>query len=468
MSKIPLVTLAGLAVAASAHGQTTLLNQGFNSGNVPPSGWSEQNNGSSEGWQSNADDTMALHSDEAGWNDNALISPALDMTSVAQAWVHGIHGQNFAAWREQNLVQVTIDGGLSFQTLGQLAGPDGQGYPFHYDLSAYLDQSALQLAFRYQGSYANEWFLDNVTVDDQAPPPPAPHWPNLPSEFVSGQTWMEDFDAITIGDLPAHMAVNSVHSFTRLPDVDGWCNVGQIGPSAGAYSGGNALEMGLAPGSVNYHDVSNALIIGLNGTGVQDFHLSLHARQFGEDLSPDDGIWVSTDGNQWQQIVSDWAAATGGETEEGEWRTLSCDLSDGGLDLSGDFYLAFAQQDNYPFKTEDGVAVDQLALDRPVFNAVNLIVAEVATLTVENVDPYSLVLPLRSFSAGQTTTALGLLDLATPFESMGFLAPDENGLAQVEFLIPYLAKDRTFYLQALEINGMEARISNLLIEKVTN
>jgi hypothetical protein len=468
MSKSLLVPAALLSCATSLMGQTTLLNQNFNSGNVPPFGWSESNNGASQGWQADVTGTMALHSDESGWNDNALISPVMDLTTVGLAFVHGVQGQNFSAWREQNLVQVTLDGGLSFQTIGQLSGPDGQGYSFHFDLSTYLGQSAVQLSLRYQGSYANEWFLDHVVVDDQNPPPPAAHWPNLPTAFVSGVAWMEDFDAITAGSLPPHMAVNSVNSYTRLTDLEGWCNVGQLGPSNGAYSSSNALEMGLVPGSMEYHDVSNALIIGLNGAGVMDFHFSFHARQFGEEISPDDGIWVSEDGSNWTLVVGDWVALTGGTLLEGEWRTAHCDLSTAGLDLSGDFYLAIAQQDNYPYKNEDGVGVDQLALDRPVMDAVNLVVSETATLTVENVDPYSLVLPLRSFSDGLTPTAMGLLNLGQPFESLGFLTPDAAGIAQAQFQVPFLAKGLTFYLQALEINGLDARISNLLVEKVTN
>ncbi len=282
MSKSLLVSAALLCCAPSLVGQTTLLNQNFNSGSVPPSGWLESNNGASEGWIADASGTMALHSDVAGWNDNALISPEMDLTAVSQAFIHGVQGQNFSAWRELNRVEITLDGGLSFQTIGQFSGPDGQGYNFHFDLSSYIGQSAVQLSFRYQGSYANEWFLDHVVVDDQNPPPPAPHWPNLPTTFVSGVTWMEDFDSITVGNLPSHMEVNSVNSYTRLADPEGWCNVGQLSGSNGAYSGSNALEMGLIPGSVEYHDVSNALILGLNGFGIDDFHFSFHARQFGD------------------------------------------------------------------------------------------------------------------------------------------------------------------------------------------
>lgn len=456
------------ATSAQTAAQTTLLTQDFNSGTVPPPGWSEDNNGNSEGWQPDVSGTMALHSDEAGWNDNGLLSPSFDLTAVSEAYVHGIHGQNFSAWREQNLIQVSLDGGLSFQTVGAVDGPDGQGFGFHFDLGAYLGQSAVQLCLRYQGSYANEWFMDHVVIDDQAPPPPAPHWPNLPTAFASGKGWMEDFDDISIGSLPPYMAANAVHSFTRLPDADGWCNAGQLATSAGAYSGPNALEMGLAPGTLEYHDVSNALIFGLNGSEVEDFHFSFHARQFGEEISADDGVWISLDGEQWTLVLSDWVALTGGSSFEGKWRTVRCNLADSGLDLNGDFYLAIAQQDNYPYKNQDGVSVDQLALDRPVLDAVNLIVNQTATLTVENVDPYSIVLPLRSLFSGETATALGLVNLGYPFESMGFLIPDESGFAQIQFQVPYLAKDKTFFLQALEITGLKARMSNLLEEKVTN
>ena len=460
--------LLGFSLASGAAAQTTLLFEDFNSGVVPPAGWTEENNGVGEGWKADVSGMMAWHSDDAGANDNALLSPALDFTALTEASVSGLQGQVFAAWREQNLIQVSLDGGLSFQTVGQIDSPDGMGIPFQADLSAFVGQASVQLGLRYQGNFANQWFVDQVEVSDQAPPPPAPLWPNLPTTFQSGQSWSENFDAITPGNLPSYMAVNSVDSYTRLADSEGWCNAGQIQASPGAYSGNNALEMGLVPGVTNYHDVSNALILGLNGSAVQDFYFSLHARQFGDEVSPDDGIWLSLNGSDWHQVTTDWQALTGGEENIGEWVTLSFDLAASSLDLSGDFYLAIAQQDNYPFKNQDGVSVDQLALDRPVLNVVNMVVNETAVLTVENVNPYSLVLPLQSLFKGTSQTAFGQLDLGHPFESLGFLRPNGAGYAEAQFQVPYLAKDKTFYIQALEVNGLEARISNLLVETVTN
>ncbi len=458
---------AAILLAAHAAAQTTVLTEDFNAGVVPPIGWTQINNGNSVGWRADSSGSMAMHSDERGWNDNVLLTPSMDLSALSQVFLHGVQGQNFAAWRDQNLIEVSLDGGLTFENLYEEQAPDGQGIGFEVDLSAYAGAPGLQIGWRYLGNYANEWFLDQISVDDIAPPPAAPHWANLPSEFTSAVAWLEDFDSVTAGSLPPYMAVNALHSYTRLPDADGWCNVGQVQGSAGAYSSPNALEMGLVPGSQNHHQVSNALVIGLNGAGVEDFTFSFHARQFGEESSADDGIWLSLDGLNWTSVLSDWVSITGGTSNQSNWRTISTDLAASGLDLSSDFYLAIAQEDNYPYKDQDGVAVDQLAMDRPVVDLIDLIVAQTATLTIYNVEPYSLIVPLRSSSKGLTQTAYGTLHLAMPFDSLGILAADASGVAQAQFNVPFFAEGMTFFIQALELNGLEARFSNLLIEKVT-
>ena len=55
---------AGLvAFAGTLSAQTTLLTETFDSGVVPPTGWSETNNGNSAGWEPDFTGLKAWHDD---------------------------------------------------------------------------------------------------------------------------------------------------------------------------------------------------------------------------------------------------------------------------------------------------------------------------------------------------------------------------------------------------------------------
>ena len=101
------------------------------------------------------------------------------------------------------------------------------------------------------------------------------------------------------------MATN--HGLQGANDPDAWCNVAQQGVSGlGAFSGTQSLEMGLDPNATNYHDVWNALIIGLDGTGQGDLTLDFKIIDHGEESNIWDGVWVSDDGLNWKFTGEDW------------------------------------------------------------------------------------------------------------------------------------------------------------------
>ncbi len=453
---------AGLvALASNAAAQTTLLTESFDSGVVPPTGWTEANNGVSAGWEPDFTGLKAWHDDYTGANDNGLMSPAFDATAVTEMYMHAIQDQAFASWRDQNLVEVTLDGGLTYTTVySETTGTSADGIGLEADMSAFAGNAGVQVNFHYIGDYANEWDIVDMLIDDIAPPPPPPTWAHLPTTFMPADGFRENFESLG-GVVPSHMAVNMLDSGTRLDYADAWCNVGQLAACTSPYDGATNLEMGLLPGSTNYYDVSNALIIGLNGAGATDMTMSFQAIDFGEELSDDDGVFVSSDGLNWEACMTDWAANAGFEV----YSLATCDLGSTSVDTSGDFYVAIAQQDNFPYGYLDGIGVDNITVSCPVYAVSNLVAGGTANLDLSGAIPGAYVYLAYSLTPGPTATPYGLADLGSPYTIIGKFFADASGNVNVTMPIPAIAAGITAWTQGLEITPTTARFSNGL--KVT-
>jgi hypothetical protein len=289
-----------------------------------------------------------------------------------------------------------------------------------------------------------------------APPPPPPYWPNLPSTFESAVGFRENFETIA-GNTPRYMALNALDSTTRLADAEAWCNIGGTAVCLDPYDGAYALEMGLDPNSTNYHNVSNAMILGLNGAGVTDFTMSFQAINHGEELSTDDGVFVSADGLTWENVVTDWAALVG---SVGTHALVSFDLASTSVDVSGDFYVAVAQMDNFPYANLDGVGIDNITVGSPILIATNVVAGAAATLDVSGADPGSVVILAYSELAGPTATPFGMADLGSPFTTVGRFVPDAQGDVSTNVNVPPLAAGLTIWMQGLEISGAGGRFTN--------
>jgi hypothetical protein len=466
MSSIRLLgTLAFVFVGRASFAQTVALDEDFTGAIFPPTNWTEVNNGVSLGWESNGVD-RAVHADYFGDNDNRLITRNVDLSTFAQAGLHLDHGQLFATYRELNDVEISLDGGLTFAVLHSVSSiADGPDLKVEIDLASYLGLSGLQFSFHYTGNFANEWSLDRLLVDDQPPIFP-PRWPNLPTSFVAADDYCEKFDGLQ-GVLPAHLAANSVDESTRLPDAEGWCNIGQLAPCVRSFSGTEALEMGLIPGTTNYHQVANALIFGLDGTTATNTAFEMQVYQMGEEVNLDDGLFVSLDGLDWQPVITDWAHMTGGPPNQRTWRRVTADLATAGLNLNGPYYLAIAQADDFPYNSQDGVVIDDFCIGGDVqalhYEVTNLLAGQVANLSVTGADPDSLVSFLYSRNgAGPVDTPYGLADVGQPYYRLATIDANLNGEARMQAQVPPLLNGVTIWTQAIEVLGITGRFTNSL------
>ncbi|HEX9794536.1 MAG TPA: integrin alpha [Planctomycetota bacterium] len=200
----------------------------------------------------------------------------------------------------------------------------------------------------------------------QPPPPPPPPWPHLPSTFASvGSGWSDDFEAHA-GVVPTNMAVNEIHTGSRLDEQDAFCNIGQNQPCNGgegnvvAHNGSFDLEMGGEPFGPTGRTTSNGLIIGLDGSGAGALELSYWVYDFGEEGNADDGIFLSANGTDWEAVQVGWIFP------DGVWtKVTGIDLSTTSVSTNGPFYLLIAQSDNNPLGSNDGVLLDELEVGPP-------------------------------------------------------------------------------------------------------
>ncbi len=444
------------ALAGSASAQTTVFAETFDSGVVPPTGWTELNNGVSLGWESDSTGTAAWHDDFYGANDNSLLSPAFDASGVSELYLHGLQGQLYPTWRDLNLIEVTLDGGLTFTAVYSETGTDTGDYlPMNVNLSTYAGISSIQLNFRFIGDYANEWDLYDIQVRDDPPPPPPPTWTHLPTTFFPAYGFRENFDSLN-GFVPSHMALNALDEATRNDDPEAWCNIGQAANCMDPYDGNACLEMGLMPGSSNSHLVSNALVIGLNGAGATNMIMTFQAMEFGEEVNANDGVFVSEDGLIWEPCLTEWHTHAG----QSEYNFVVCDLASTTVNVSGDFYVAIAQEDDYEFAYLDGVSIDNITINCPLYQEPNLVGGSTANFELNACTPGSFVSLVYSRTPGPTVTPYGIADVGSPYTRIGSTLAGGAGNVNFSESVPAAATGHTVWTQAVEIASTSARFSN--------
>ena len=164
-----------LLCAAPLSAQTTLLSEDFSSG--WPAGWMQVHNPGNlaTGWYHDSAQGVMRHSGQFDAN-NTLVSPALDLSSMSQAYLHfdgetenswWLHTHESAQGNGYSTIEVTVDGGQSWDILWDDASIDDDTYRFSLDLAPYLGPSQVHLGFHYRGDLDHALKIDHVLVDDR-------------------------------------------------------------------------------------------------------------------------------------------------------------------------------------------------------------------------------------------------------------------------------------------------------------
>ena len=296
---------------------------------------------------------------------------------------------------------------------------------------------------------------DSIAVYDTSgsPPPPPPAWPNLPTAFVAADGMFDDFESY-LGVVPPHMAVNELDGISGLADPEAYCDI--AGSSGlGAFSGTACLEMGLDPLSNNYHDVRNGLVIGLNGAGAYALNLDFQAIDHGEETDTWDGVWTSDDGTTWYQAYGPWTSLLN------SWQAVTgVNLDGAGANTNGDFYLLFAQDDNFPYGYLDGLGADDLSISDPgppppTLAVSGLVAGGTATVSVSNCTPGGLVRTAYSpYGGGPVATPYGDLLLTPPYTELPGITADGAGAGSLTATVPATASGVTVWLHGMDMGSL--------------
>jgi hypothetical protein len=288
-----------------------------------------------------------------------------------------------------------------------------------------------------------------------------------PLNLPAGSTTLplvEDFEAAA-GVVPGYMALTALDSATLLADPEAWCNIGNLAPCLNPFNGSFNLEMGLDPISTNYHNVRNAMVLSIDPTGYTGaMTMSAAIIDGGEETAAVDGIWLSSDGVNWYSVVQGWGAFIG---PTNTWESIDpLDLTSTAVDTSVPFYLAFVQEDNFPYLDLDGIGVDDISVPGqnppPVLNVGTLTGGAYGTLSVESLYPGAKTAFLASLVGSGPELYNGIeVNLSSPIINVANRNNDINGFAIFSQIVPAGLSGSTIYLQAVvsDVSGGYASTS---------
>ncbi len=248
---------------------------------------------------------------------------------------------------------------------------------------------------------------------------------NLPAG-VASLPFDEDFEAAA-GVVPGYMALTAIDVATLLPDAEAWANIGNLAACTNPFDGAYNLELGLIPGSTNYHDVRNAMVLGFDATGYTgDMTMSAVVIDGGEEFDTVDGVWVSDNGTDWYAISSDWGSFI---VPDNAWTNSDAmDMTSTAADVSGVFYVAFVQEDNFPYLDLDGIGVDGIHAPAQLVGSdlgpLNLPLGFLTPPFTENFEAAAGVVP--GYMALTELDAITLLPDPTAWANIGNRAPCLN------------------------------------------
>jgi hypothetical protein len=146
------------------------------------------------------------------------------------------------------------------------------------------------------------------------------------------------------------------------------------------------------------------------------------------------------------------------------------DLTGTPVDTSGDFYLMFGQEDNFPYDYLDGIGIDDIAVAGTgppplTYSATGLVGGGTATLTVTGATAGGGVLLGYSLTgAGPTNTPFGPVDMSAPITTLPTLTANASGVASMSTGVPGRASGFTVYTQGADLTT--SALTNSLAEVI--
>jgi hypothetical protein len=172
---LSLVAVAALAGSASSQ----VLSEDFSSG-VPPTGWVQVVNpgGSGVGWILDSIGGRAWHEDEylgGLFSDNTLVSPAFSLAGITSSTLTFDTETYYSSYLANNPLgygdgisnmEISTDGGATWTVVWtDTAVVDNNYITEVVDISAFDGAASVQVGIHFFGTYAQEWWVDNVVVD---------------------------------------------------------------------------------------------------------------------------------------------------------------------------------------------------------------------------------------------------------------------------------------------------------------
>jgi hypothetical protein len=316
---------------------TDYLNEGFEGGVVPPSGWTAVINNAYT-WQIHTlDPYSGIYAADVEYDpalipqDEWLVSPSLDLSSVTSALVLKFYWNTSYYWfvdpfnNADVFMKISSDGGSTWNTLWSEDSvgvfTNWEWYPQELDISSYGGQSNVKIALNYVGVDAAQFITDEISLYSIAGPGQATN-PNP----TNGATGVDVTNLVLSWTNPSGATLNEVWFGTPG-------NLTQI-------HSGSLVSAVNAPSPLNYFTVYNWRVDEIDGTGtttgpvwsfttVQDPNL---VTLFEEDFELGLGNWTITnlggtcDWNVWDDIT--WESLSlpelpGGTT--GQWLGANSD-----------------------------------------------------------------------------------------------------------------------------------------------
>jgi len=207
---LPLSLALTLGLSASVAAQTTVLSEDFST--WPPAGWTLVNNNGAPavGW---IQDTIAgsspraWHEDEfiSADSDNTMVSPVMDLSAMGSAYLHFDGETNWVTYLANypgsfgngvSTMEITTDGGLTWAVVWtDTSTVNYTPYSPIVDISAYAGMSNVQLGVHFFGNYAQEWWVDNVVIDNNPGSGASPFYSI--TNLTAGQTAIFQVDNAT-------------------------------------------------------------------------------------------------------------------------------------------------------------------------------------------------------------------------------------------------------------------------------